>query len=125
MMQQSRNVVAVIILVLLMISPRILMSGQVLPLDHLLYQLDVVFIDFGAPVHQHHHVVVGGGVVPRRLRHVRWKSARGGRGIRAVHMEHSGHVGDVAVVAQVRRDMNVVKKVSRVIRLAFIHDLIV
>ena len=55
------------IIIVLMMRPRILMRGQVLPLDHLLNQLDVVFVDLGPPIHKHHYIVVRGGVVARRL----------------------------------------------------------
>lgn len=59
MMKKRRYIVAVIILILLMMSTGILMSRQILPLNHLLNQFDVVFIDFGPSIHKHHNVVVG------------------------------------------------------------------
>lgn len=65
------------IIIVLMMRPRILMRGQVLPLDHLLNELDVVLVDLGPPIHKHHHVVVGCRVVARGLRDICWESGSG------------------------------------------------
>lgn len=76
-MKQSRYIVTLIILVLvmvimIMVRARILMGGQILPLDHFLNQFDIIFVNLGSAIHQHHDIVVGGSVVSGGLRHVCW-----------------------------------------------------
>ncbi len=54
-MEKSGDIVALVILVLVMIKmvvcTRILMSGQILPLDHFLDQFDIIFVNLRTPIH--------------------------------------------------------------------------
>ena len=54
-MKKSGDIVALVILVLVMIKmvvcARILMSGQILPLDHFLDQFDIIFVNLGTAIH--------------------------------------------------------------------------
>ena len=118
MMEESRYVAAVIILILLVMSTRILMSRQILPFDYLLYQFYVVFIDFWTSIHKHHNIVVRGGVVPSRLGHVGWESASCSGRIRCVYIEHSWHIGYTYFISQARRNMNIFKEISLFIYLS-------
>ena len=68
------------------VLPGILVSGQILPLDNLLDKFDIVLVDLRPPIHQHHRVVMGGGVVASRLG---WQGACGCRRIRGcVYAQH-------------------------------------
>ncbi len=54
-MEKSGDIVALVILILVMIKmvvcARILMSGQILPLDHFLDQFDIIFVNLWTAIH--------------------------------------------------------------------------